>query len=152
MLANSLADSIGRKHPKIDVVIGVARGGCFPALLLSYLLKVRHLTTIQVITTVSEATRAERSPPIVSSAPREEVIQGRCCLLVDDVTNTGATLETATTALLKLKPSRLVTAAMVWDTVSPDPNEPRLTKCFSDFIGSEVHAWASFPWLPSNDQ
>jgi hypoxanthine phosphoribosyltransferase len=150
-LSKSLADSIRQAHPKIDVIIGVARGGCFPALLLSYLLGIRYLTTIQVSTTVSEAARAKRSLPQVSCIPREDDIRDKRCLLVDDVTNTGATLQIASEAILKLKPSQLITAALVWDTVSANRDEPRLTKCFSEFIASEIHAWASFPWLAEND-
>ena len=145
-LSKTIALQIKNNVGNVDVVIGITRGGCFPALTLSYLLSVRSVLTIQISTTVDEKPRAARISPIVTtSLPEAGLVRGKVCLLVDDVTNTGATMLKARRELELYEPSRIVTATLVWDTV-PAPDNMPIETCHADYVATQIHAWASFPW------
>lgn len=122
-----------------SVIIGIERGGCIPAVWLSHLLGVRRFSSIQVQITISDGIGAERFQLPVLSGSLPDYTADRV-LIVDDVTNTGATLRAARDALVASGCLELRTAALFRDTVGAgDVFEV-------DFIGPSVHAWVLFPW------
>jgi uncharacterized protein len=143
-LCHALADKITASSFEPEVIIGIIRGGCFPALLLSHRFQIRELYTINVSTTVDDSVRAIRNVPIVHSISGLPSLSSRRVLLVDDVTNTGSTLRTAKHVIENLNPALLKIACPVWDTVAGSAQAQSM--CIADFVVDEIHAWAKFPW------
>ena len=126
------------------VIVGIARGGFFPALVLAHELGCRDLFTMSVRTTATEDIRSKRSDPKIYGLNDLPVVD-KNVLLVDDVTNTGTTLQLARERLQDLGPKEIITICPVWDTVNELSDKP-LTKCAADYFIDTVHAWARFPW------
>lgn len=146
-LASSLSRAIRESQFSPTVIVAVLRGGAFPALLLSHLLDVRRMYAVRAITTVDESPRGERFTPHVEGALGIPPLNDEVVLLVDDVTNTGSTLDAARSAIVSTcSPRELFTAAMLWDTVSPASALLALEICAADFYAADIHAWVGFPW------
>jgi uncharacterized protein len=121
------------------VIVAITRGGCVPAVWLCNLLGVVDLDHIDVRTLESDAIRAPRRAHVDVKGPTRSYI-GERVLLVDDTTNTGATLREAQTILSRSQCEDLRTAALFHDTVGGS------AAAVSDFVGPTVAAWTSFPW------
>ena len=145
-LTQQLAGLVGTAQPKPSVIIAILRGGAFPGLVLSHALGIRELYAIKVSTTLAETARAVRSVPVVEGVEALPDLSAEHVLMVDDVTNTGDTLTSAVRMVKKLRsPASVLTATIVWDTVSPTGSSP-LTSCAADLWADQAHAWAVFPW------
>ena len=101
-LVNDLCDKIRFDQPNIDSVHGIARGGLIPAVLISHKLGLPYVQAV-----------------------------GKNTLVVDDICDTGVTLEKGPgvyTAVLHYKPH---------------------TSCFQPTMWSEIHEgdeWLIYPW------
>jgi uncharacterized protein len=145
-LTQQLAGLVGTAHSKPSVIIAILRGGAFPGLVLSHALGIRELYAIKVSTTLDETARAVKSVPLVEGVEALPNLRAEHVLIVDDVTNTGDTLTSAVRMVQKLRsPASVLTATIVWDTVSPTGSIP-LTACAADLWADQTHAWAVFPW------
>jgi hypoxanthine phosphoribosyltransferase len=74
-----------------------------------------------------------------------ESLRDENVLLVDDVTNTGSTLDGARALIASGAPAAVRTTALFWDTVDPKSDIP-LAHCAAEFVGKTVYAWLAFPW------
>jgi len=122
-----------------DVVVGIQRGGCVPAVFLSHLLQVAELCTVGVKTTTSDDVRAIRQVPVIYDALSLSRVRGHRVLLVDDVVNTGTTLIAAKECVQNSGSVEVRTAAIIWDTVGA-------SICQADYVGRRIDAWIVFPW------
>ena len=141
-LCEGAAKAIHDNGFRPTVIVPILRGGCFPGLVLSHALAVRRLCPLRVATTLSDDIRAERMPPRVD-IDTDLPITSQDVLLVDDVTNTGATLRAAKGALQRASPRSMLTVALVWDTVGTTQADAR---CEADIFVDKIAAWAQFPW------
>ncbi|MBS3815026.1 MAG: phosphoribosyltransferase [Hadesarchaea archaeon] len=115
-----------------DVVIGVARGGLIPAVRLSHLLndllmRVIHVKYYEDVDTPTE------EPEIWSDVGE---LEGKV-LLVDDVADTGSTLEVVLNHLEDKVEDELRVATLVWkpkSSVKPD------------YYVYKTSDWIVFPW------
>jgi len=145
-LADTVATKVASRAFDADTIVWTLRGGAMPGILLSHLLGIRSVQVIQLHSTVDETPRGARRDALVATGNlkfrRDERV-----LLVDDVTNTGSTIQTAREHIIRggCRPQNLCTAALLWDTVAPSGEEP-LGECFADLWGATVHAWVAFPW------
>lgn len=117
-----------------DVIVGVARGGMVPATMLSYDLGV-SLACVDV----SLRDRASGGPPDWSHLQRQ-LAAGQRVLVVDDINDTGATIQAIQTAL---PPGDLIRTATLLD------NQGSAARV--DFCGRRVDkrvdpVWYVFPW------
>jgi len=146
-LSDKLAHKIIASGQQIDVIVGIARTGLLPAMLMAFIFDTRNVLTISVRTTATDIPSAERIAPILGSGLRREDIEHRRCLLVDDVIDTGATMRTAKRALEDLGASSVITSALIWSRVASRQGgqEP---DCAADFWIDELDVWAAVPWEP----
>jgi hypoxanthine phosphoribosyltransferase len=139
-LTRQLARQIQTAQFKPDVVIAIARGGFVPARLLCDFLDIYNLTCIRIAhytgTDISEQARL--------SIPLNIDIRGMSVLLVDDVDDTGDTLQLALTHLHSFKPAIIRVAVLHHKTVS---------HVLPDYYAEKVTHWhwITYPWAITED-
>ena len=145
LLTRRLAESIRDDKYELEVIIGILRGGCVPAIHLSHILSVRTFIALHIQTRASDQARAKRIEPIILRAPLLEEIRGKNILLVDEVTNTGLTLGAARAYIKSFNPAEIRTAVLVWDTQPPiGMNE--VPDIAADYCMEKINTWVRFPW------
>lgn len=82
---------------RYECVVAIARGGLLPGILCARYLNM-PMETIPITFRSDDKTPLYSEPRILASVPRES-IDNKKILLVDDVSNSGATLERATESL-----------------------------------------------------
>jgi hypoxanthine phosphoribosyltransferase len=120
---------------KPDLILGIARGGLFPAGALGYALGIKniHIMNIEFYTDVDERLPL---PIVLPPVPQEIDLKAKHVLVVDDVADTGGTLKLVRdfcarhvhdirVAVLYEKPSSVVHCEYVW---------------------RRTDKWIAFPW------
>lgn len=131
-LVSDLSEQIKANGKEFDLVIGIARGGIPVAMVIADQLGVK----IDIINVKSYTGIAERSKPQIISTLTEEV-KGKRLLLVDDLVDQGATMDTVADFLGRQKPSSVTTAVLFvkpWSNFKPH------------FYLEVVEEWVVFPW------
>ena len=129
-----IAEQIKRDGENIDLIVGILRGGWVPARLLSDYLGVDRIGVVEVKFYKGVGDRAER--PVVTQ-PLVVEARDRTVLVVDDVADTGKTLNTVTNFLSLYGPRKILTATLYvkpWSIIRPD------------YYAFETDAWIIFPW------
>lgn len=129
----ALADEL-RKHFMPDVIVGVARGGLIPAVRLSHILGNVELKVIDVKFYNEIEERMEK--PIIT-IPLHGSIEGKKAVVVDDVSDTGRTLEVVVEEVKKAGASEVKVACL---SMKP------WTKVIPDFYVFRTDKWIVFPW------
>lgn len=132
--ARIVAERLSGDGVKIDVVIGILRGGVLPARLISDFMGVEDLATMEVKLYTSPGTRRPR--PYIRQ-PLTFPIYNKNVLIVDDVSDTGLTLEHAIEAVKLYSPKEVYTATIY---VKP------WTKLVPDYYAYITDKWIVFPW------
>jgi hypoxanthine phosphoribosyltransferase len=125
-----IALRIKAKNEDFEAIVGIARGGWIPARVLSDLLGIKRLISIQVESYKDLKKTSLRNLDAV------HLLNERKILLVDDVADTGSSL-VYTKKLLEEKGTKCVTVAIYvkpWTTFWPD------------YYYKEVREWVVFPW------
>jgi hypoxanthine phosphoribosyltransferase len=144
-LCQSAADYVQGLEMRPTVIVGILRGGCFPALMLSHALGLRRVYMLHVRTTLTDEPRSPRHPPHLERAWTLPRLSRDVVLLVDDVTNTGVTLRKAQSVVESRAPRSLVSVCLVWDTVPPQ-SKSQVPNCAANYYAAKIDAWAEFPW------
>ena len=119
---------------KPDLIVGIARGGSIPARILTDLLETPLLATIEVEFYLGIAqTKAEPTLKQSLTIP----VSCKKILLVDDIADTGKTLQLAKSHLQNLGPSEIKIATLYLKPQS-------ITK--PDFYEKQTSNWVIFPW------
>ena len=119
---------------KPDIIIGIARGGLVPARILSDLLETPELAIIQIEYYVSIA--QPRQEPILKQGISTP-LTGKKTLLVDDISDTGKSLQLAKNHLQQQGAKEIKTA-----TLYAKPQT--ITK--PDYYEKQTSHWIVFPW------
>jgi len=128
----SLADKLREYKP--DVIVGIARGGLIPAVRLSHILGDIELKVIDVkfYTDINEHTEMPKiTIPIYGDLKDKRVV------IVDDVSDTGKTLEVVINEVKRLGAKEIKVACLAmkpWTSVVPD------------FYVFRTDKWIVFPW------
>lgn len=85
-LCKTMTPSIAKYAP--DIILGVARGGLYPATLLSHILQ-KELYPIRLTRRVNDQIKY-RTPKWLTEPPR--LVKGKKVLIVDEISDTGETL------------------------------------------------------------
>jgi hypoxanthine phosphoribosyltransferase len=124
-----------------DLVIAIGRGGYVPARLLCDNLHLMDLTSIKVVHYLSGANRQKEA---VIRYPLKADIRGLQVLLVDDVNDTGDTLEVAIEHLQTFQPAGIRTAVM---------HQKAVTRHKADYCARRIikWRWLIYPWAVNED-
>ena len=117
-LVTKLAEDIASTGKKFDLVVGIARGGIPVAMVVADRLDTR----VDFLNVKSYTDVGERVKPRILTTITEDIF-GKRVLLVDDLVDGGATMETVTRYLDSEGPKSLTTAVLFtkpWSTFSPD--------------------------------
>ena len=131
-LAKKVADSGFRP----DVIVAVLRGGVVPALIVSDVLNVEEFYAIRV----KHWGIAEEvyKVPVVEQLPQGK-LEGRRVLLVDEIADTGKTIEVAVRELRKMSPQEVRTSV-----VHLKPTSSVIPEYYVEKLDRWV--WVFYPW------
>jgi len=134
-LCRKVAEQVVEDNFNADVIVALAKGGWFAGRVLCDLLSVEELVSLNV---VHYAGVDDRGIEIKYSIP-EEAVKDKKVLIVDDLVNTGLSLNTARRYIKKLTPVAVKTAALQLLSIS---------QFIPDYFGEymEEFAWVIFPW------
>lgn len=136
-----LSEQIQQKNLVVDTIVAVQRGGCIPGVLLSHIMGITDFYTIGVRTTVTDQIHSVRfEEPIISVDYSLNNIKGKKILIVDDVVNTGNTINETKKQLWEFQPISIKTLALVWDGSNNNQT------CPADFYALYTPDWVVFPW------
>lgn len=127
----ALANALRRGYDP-DVIVGVARGGLIPAVRLSHLLGDKMLRIIHVKYYKGVNLRREE-PELLADVGK---LEGKV-LVVDDVADTGTTLEFVVRHLKERGAKEVRVATVAWKPHS---------RIKPDFYVFETDKWIVFPW------
>jgi hypoxanthine phosphoribosyltransferase len=139
-LSRRLARQVQADHFSPDVVIAIARGGFVPARLLCDYLDIYNLSCIRI----AHYTGTEISEQARLSIPLNIDIRDMSVLLVDDVDDTGDTLQLALTHLHSFSPADIRTAVLhhkIISSIVPDYFAVKVTEW----------RWITYPWAITED-
>jgi hypoxanthine phosphoribosyltransferase len=130
----SQAEKIRRSGFKPHVIVGVTRGGWIPARVLSDLLGIPDLASVGVEFYLGVA--ETRNKPVLTQRVSADV-EGKKALLVDDVADTGKSLQLAREHILQQGATEVRVATMYrkpFSAITPD------------YYEKETRRWVVFPW------
>ena len=117
-----------------EIILGVLRGGVIPAIILSDLLGIRRISTIGVEYYVDIALK--RKKPKLTH-PLSIPVENKKVLIVDDIADTGGTLQFVSDKIEELNVSDFKIATIYckpWADLKPE------------FYYEERSEWIIFPW------
>ncbi|MFN8108394.1 MAG: phosphoribosyltransferase [Thermoleophilia bacterium] len=134
-LARGLASRVEGDAFRPDAILGIARGGLLLAGALSYALRVKpvFLVNIEFYTGVD---RRLEAPVILPPQLHTADLADMRLLVVDDVADTGATLEVVRS--LCAGAAREVRTAVLYE------KPISVVRC--DYVGRHTDRWIEFPW------
>lgn len=127
---------------EIEGVVGIARSGLVPAVMLSHRMGVRPFAVLDIVRTDSDAVEAGKSQPADRGALGLEAMRGRRVLLVDDIVGQGLTLDAGRRALVAAG-AEPITAVLVVNHANLAGRE---ALAIVDHWACDVHGWVIFPW------
>ncbi len=131
-----LARKIKRNNFKPDVLVAVLRGGAPIARILSDILDVKLIATVQAEFYADIATTS-RKVRIIQPLSDKVKIEKKNVLIVDDVADTGETLVEIVKHVKKQNPKDVKVACL---HIKP------WTKFIPDFYVKKTNAWIVYPW------
>ncbi len=134
---NKIANKIENTSYDPDVIVCIMRGGLIPGRLLADRLGVEDIGTLEVKLYIAPGQRSER--PFLRQ-PLTLPIKDRKVLVVDDVSDSGLTLQFTMQALSLYMPSDIKTAVLY---IKP------WTRFVPDYYAEQVDKWIIFPWETS---
>ncbi|MCI4369137.1 MAG: phosphoribosyltransferase [Thermoplasmata archaeon] len=136
--ADKLAGAVTDANRVPDTLVALTRGGWVPARLLSDRLGVRRVVSVRAQhwgVTATPSGRAEITEGLSGA------IQGENVLLVDDITDTGESLELAAEKVGAAGPTRVESATFLHITHSKF-----VPTYFAEEIARDAWVWIVFPW------
>jgi hypoxanthine phosphoribosyltransferase len=140
-MARLLAAKIKGQGFAPDIIVAIARGGYIPARILCDHLDINLLISIQVTHYESGASKKKNAHLI---EPLKKDIHGRKVLLVDDVNDTGQTLELALQHLKSFHPAEVRVAVL---------HDKQVSTFCPDYYVAKVRKWRwiIYPWAVIED-
>jgi hypoxanthine phosphoribosyltransferase len=138
-LSEDLAAAIKKSGFQPDYLIGIASGGLIPLALVAGMLNIKNILTVSV---GSYDGKKQREFKLIYFPTID--LKGKKILLIDEVSETGQTLERVTNIFKeKYQPAEIRTATLVVNAKS--------SKFYPDFYSLETDEWTVFPWEKEDD-
>jgi hypoxanthine phosphoribosyltransferase len=138
--AKKTSENIKKSNFYPDVIIGLSRGGLVPARMFCDFLHVKSCFTVKVDHWGMTATKDGQAK---LSQRLDMDLAGKKVLIVDDITDTGQSMELAKKLIDGLNPKEVKTATLIHLSNS---------KYIPDFFGYEMPwGWIVFPWNRRED-
>jgi len=136
-LCRDVADDVKAAEFEPDVVVALARGGWFGGRCLCDFLGLDDLASLKVehyVGTASKGEEAQIKYPLADGA-----VEGKDVLVVDDIADTGQSIETAAECVRDRNPSSVRTATL--QLLQTSDHEP-------EFVGERLDewTWVVYPW------
>ncbi len=128
------AKKIQTQNYKSDLIVGIAKGGVIPARILTDLLEAPQLTTIQT-EFYTDLNQTKQEPTVKQAL--NILIEGKKTLLVDDIADSGKSLQLALNHLKQQGVQEIRTATLYWKPQSA---------VVPDFWEKQTSLWVVFPW------
>lgn len=128
------SQKIQKQTEKIDLILGISKGGLIPARILADFLQVSEIITIQVKFYIGIAQTHDK--PIIIQ-PLTVNLSGKKILVVDDIADTGKSLKIVIEHLESLGITEIKTATLYL-------NNRSVIK--PDFYEEITDKWVVFPW------
>ena len=129
-----LCKKIKKSNFNPTVIITILRGGLVPARILSDCLQINrfHVMGVSFYTDVA----SHKGEPVITQ-PLSVNLEGHIALLVDDVVDTGESIEVAKEHILSLGAKNVKVATL---------HKKPWAKFIPDFYLSESDSWIVYPW------
>jgi hypoxanthine phosphoribosyltransferase len=138
MLLNQ-SEKIHKNHYQPDIIIGIAQGGTIPTRILTDLIHLKKpqttTTTIIEIKLYTNIVQTNKHPIIKQHLTIP--INGKKILIVDDISDTGQTLQLAKQYLTEKGATETKTATLYTKTTTQTP---------PDYAEKTTDHWIVFPW------
>ncbi|WP_276272317.1 phosphoribosyltransferase [Haloarcula litorea] len=136
-LCRDVSDDVKAADFEPDVVVALARGGWFAGRCLCDFLGLDDLASLKVEHYVGTAQKSDE--PEVRYPLADGAVEGKDVLVVDDIADTGQSLETAAQCVRDRDPGSVRTATL--QLLQTSDHEP-------DFVGERLSewAWVVYPW------
>ncbi len=123
------------KNKKFECIVGIARGGMIPAVILSHLLKIKEFSVVSY-TYYEEYSRKTK---LISLSDIPKNLTGKKILLVDEVVDSGETMKKAIEDLEKRK-NKVISVAIHYKSRLKPKVKPDY------FVSDPGVAWVVYPW------
>lgn len=135
-LSRNIASQVKASGFKPDMILGVARGGLIPAVIIASILGTKDVISISIRSYTKDRKRKSK-PEYLHSLP-EKLIKGQQILIVDDIVDSGNTFKSLEK---QLTPDSLAmfSAMLVKDTADFDVH-------FKGHVITKPDIWTEFPW------
>ena len=136
-LCRDVADDVKAAEFDPDVVVALARGGWFGGRCLCDFLGLDDLASLKVEHYVGTAAKGEEAQ--VKYPLADGAVEGKDVLVVDDIADTGQSIETAAECVRDRNPSSVRTATL--QLLQTSDHEP-------EFVGESLDewTWVVYPW------
>lgn len=140
-LSNRLSGLIQASGYQPDLVVAIGRGGYVPARLVCDALDIMALTSIKIEHYLSGSNKQAEA---VVRYPLCENVKDQCVLIVDDVNDSGDTLQLATEHIQGFQPHEVRTAVL---------HDKRVTQYQVDYFAKRITKWRwlIYPWAIHED-
>jgi uncharacterized protein len=133
--ARALAQAVHADGYRPDIILAIARGGLIPAAAVAYALNVKNTYTMNVEFYTDVDQRLD-VPMVLPPVPEFIDVSDSDLLIVDDVADTGRTLEVVH-AFCAGKVATVRTAVLY-------EKDRSLVRC--DYVWRRTEEWITFPW------
>jgi hypoxanthine phosphoribosyltransferase len=139
-LSRELAHTIRFSGFRPDIVVAIGRGGYVPARLVCDCLHMERMTGIKV----EHYSATRKQAEVLIRYPLNTNLADLDVLVVDDVNDSGDTLEVVAAYLRGFSPRTLKTAVL---------HEKAVTRFRADYVGKHLKAWRwyVYPWAVVED-
>jgi hypoxanthine phosphoribosyltransferase len=136
-LCREVANDVKASGYEPDMIIALARGGWFAGRVLCDFLGLDDLSSLKIEHYIGTALTGDE--PIIKYPLADKAVEGKKVLIVDDITDTGKSMEYSKEYISKQNPKEIRTATLQYlDSSTFDP----------DYCGERLEewAWVVYPW------
>lgn len=133
-----ISETVKREGYKPELIIGLGRGGWIPARFISDLLEVKNIASMGV---TSYQGMSKQGLSISEQLGVD--VRGKRLLVVDDISDTGQTLEFVVEYLRKLGAKSIKTATLHYKPIKDQ---------ILDYYAATTDSWVVYPWELVEDE